>query len=264
MNFYQTVDAKTCNDLVGTIRAAFGNHSLVVVRNVEGAMGGRLSAYEYTNLIRELGRLWTTADELAAESKFQLKDFPEIIKLAHNGLLGNKKLPIHSDGSHHPTRPWPARALLPVVLPKDGATTTTFYDMYSVVDEVEAWFYDSDIVSDVNEILCYHKPAYGTGWAGRWNRLFEIHPRTGRKFVAFDETFIRQIKYGRTEWDEEGIQSEKIEIAAIIRQYALNYDHHWQPTDLVIWDNRGLAHSRTAVTSGEQREMWRITFDLNW
>jgi hypothetical protein len=263
-SFFLVLDASVSTNLAGDIKKAFETKSLIVVRNLTGAMGGRLSAYEYTNLIKEIGRVWSTADELAAESRFQLKDYPEIIKITHDGLLGNKLLPIHSDGSHHPSRPWPGRALLPVILPKDSATVTKFYDLYSVVDEVSEWFEDNEYVSDPNDIRCWHQPAYGTGWAGRWNRLFEIHPRTGQTFVAFDETFIRRIVCKTNEWTPEEVASEKVEVADIIRNQAQSYEHQWLPTDLLLWDNRGLAHSRTAISSGEQREMWRITFDMTW
>ncbi len=259
---YSTIDASLTSDLVGGIKWALGMGSLVVVRNLKGAMGIRLSAYEFTNLMNQIGRVWTTNDELLAESRFQLKDFPEIIRLQHDGLLGSKKLPLHSDGSHHPARPWPARALLPRKLPTDGSAVTTFYDTYEAVSEVRDWFEDDE----ARDILCWHQPAYGTGWAGRWNRLIELHPRTGREFVAFDETFIRRIKLASSgyEWDEERLKSTKVELALILRVNAPRYDHHWEPNDLVIWDNRGLVHSRTAVTEGEAREMWRITFDLLW
>lgn len=257
------------DDLVGGIRLGFETSSLILVENLKGAMNGRLSSYEYTNLLGQIGRVWSTNDELAAEKRHQLPYYPEIITLAHNGLLGSGSLPLHSDGSHHPSRPWPGRALLPVRLPDDDSAKTQFFQLNAHIGI--KWIADF-LGEEVNprRVFCYHRPAYGTGWAGRWNRLIELHPRTGVEFTAFDEPFIHRIRYADWRTDEQvelgpdDLHRFKTGLAESIRENAPQYEHTWKSDHLLIWDNRGLVHSRTKMTPGQTRELWRITFDFTW
>jgi hypothetical protein len=265
------IDADRESDLIGAIRHGLVVNPLIVCRNVRGMSNDRrLSAYEYVNVMRLIGRPWTTADELAAEIRYQVAGFPEIIEIAHDGLLGSKKLPMHSDGSHHPARPYPGRALLPVVLPEDGRTTTLFYDLRTMGGAAREIVHDeiSDGIDPLS-IRCWHQPAYGTGWAGRWQRLLDIDPRTGEEFLAFDEVFINRMRsgngqFGSEEWGAKIVVHFRNLMATRIRQIAPYYEHHWEPNDLLIWVNRGLAHTRDSVTPGQERRMWRITFDLTW
>jgi len=116
------LNAKNEYDIAETIKIGLRSREVVVIRNVTGLdKSGGISAYEFANLMKQVGRVWTTQDELAAEMKFQLPGHPEIIEIAHDGLLGSRDLPLHSDASHHPARPYPARALRPTCLPEDSA-----------------------------------------------------------------------------------------------------------------------------------------------
>lgn len=258
-------DAEKVENLAAEIQNGVSRESsrIIAIRNVLGFGGSRLSAYEYTNLIKQIGRIWTTQDELAAESRYQLVNFPEIIELSHDGLLGSRQLPPHSDLSHHPSRPYPYRSLYPVVLPTDGSGTTTWYSMYRIIDLIP-----KSRLNVLRTMIAWHRPAYGTGWEGRWNRLIELDPITGLEWLAWDKLFVTRLADIHTreileqEYQEE-IQAELNEyMDALMTSPGYQYTHHWAPNDLVVWSNRGLVHTRTQIGSGQSRKMWRITFDL--
>jgi taurine dioxygenase len=42
------------------------------------------------------------------------------------------------------------------------------------------------------------------------------------------------------------------------------YEHHWEPGDLVVWDNVGLQHARGAVGRGAPRTLRRIVIGGGW
>jgi len=114
-------------------------------------------------------------------------------------------------------------------------------------------------------VVCWHQPAYGTGWPGRWARLIEVDPWSGQEYVAYDKLFVKDvhiiiedtlpIRYRAS--DEFRVQMEN----EIDRAMGSPYVHTWELGDIVVWNNRGTLHSRTSITSGQQRRMWRITFD---
>ena len=262
------IDAMETLDIAGAIRNGLRDNELIAVRNLWG-LKGALSPYEYTNLMTQVGRLWTTDDELAAESKFQLPNYPGIIELSDDGLLGDKKLPPHSDASHHPARPYPCRSLLPTVLPPDGSGQTTWYSMYDVAEMMDGFL---SMGPRYDQVVCWHQAAYGTGWPGRWAPLVEVDPWSGRRYISYSKLFVRhhsrRIKdcngYDQLVplGDDEIVNLQR-EIEACV-DISRSYTHNWSLGDLLVWNNSGTAHSRTAIGSGHSRRMWRITFDLVW
>lgn len=249
-------------DLATEINQGLKRNDLVVVRNVKSINGSLLSASEYTNLMNQVGRIWTTNDELKAELRFQLPGYPEIIELTHDGLLGAKSLPLHSDASHHPARPYPARALLPVVLPGDESAETSWISTY---DTGEPKF--APLRELLPRLVGWHGPAYGTGWPGRWSPLLEVDPWSGRQYVSYDRIFVKKLAWITPSGPEELDQHDYDYVVGEVRVFQDSrpaYTHVWKSGDLLIWNNRGTLHSRTAVTPGHSRTMWRITFDLVW
>ncbi len=258
------LDASLERDLASIVHKEIRNSDIVVIRNMFGIGGNLLSAYEYQNFMSMIGRMWTTDDELKAETKFQLPGYPAIIELTHDGLLGSKALPLHSDASHHPARPYPSRSLYPVELPDDESATTSWYSMTEALNTMGGPFQQK-----YRDVVCWHEPAYGTGWAGRWAKLIELDPWSGTEYLAFDEIFIKRFnRLVQTPWGKQErtlMDSEEVEdLKKLIRGCIMApYVHVWKPGDLVIWNNRGTVHSRTQVTPGKARRMWRITFDRN-
>ncbi len=260
------LDLNHTDDLGSRINTALKENEIVVIRDIKSITGGSLAPSEYANLMHQVGRVWTTQDELKAESKFQLPGHSEIIELRHDGLLDTKALPKHTDASHHPTRPFPVRALLAREIPQDGTGKTTWYSTYDIADVL------GPFKRLYGDIVCWHQPAYGTGWAGRWNKLIDVDPMSGRQYVAFDDVFVKQWKritpdsYGidvLVDIPQNEIDSIKFHIYKAIVGESI-YTHEWAPGDLVLWNNRGTMHSREPSTMGKRRVMWRITLDLVW
>ena len=58
-------------------------------------------------------------------------------------------------------------------------------------------------------------------------------------------------------------QAESDALMAEVRSYLYDdsriYTHHWQPGDLLVWDNRWIQHARTAFDESTPRTLRRTT-----
>lgn len=79
-----------------------------------------------------------------------------------------------------------------------------------------------------------------------WHRIVQTHPVSGRKLLYLSLDPI--------EFDQAGLDQGRdlIErVMSLASRPAAVYRHHWQPGDLLIWDNHAMMHSATPTQSYE-------------
>ena len=81
--------------------------------------------------------------------------------------------------------------------------------------------------------------------------LVKIHPETGRTCLT-----IGRHAYGIPGLSEEESEALLEELVEFTCQVPRVYHHHWEPGDVVIWDNRCLLHQATPWNMNEPRVMY--------
>ena len=79
----------------------------------------------------------------------------------------------------------------------------------------------------------------------------------GRKALFVSEHFTTRI-IGLPPARSEALLAE---LFAHSTQPQFVYRHHWQPHDLVFWDNRAVLHLATGVPAGQRRKLYRTTIE---
>ena len=87
--------------------------------------------------------------------------------------------------------------------------------------------------------------------------VVRTHPETGRKALFVSEHFTTRI-IGLPPARSEALLAE---LFAHSTQPQFVYRHHWQPHDLVFWDNRAVLHLATGVPAGQRRKLYRTTIE---
>ena len=87
--------------------------------------------------------------------------------------------------------------------------------------------------------------------------VVRTHPETGRKGLFVSEHFTTRIL---------GLPAARsgallAELFAHSTQPQFVYRHHWQPHDLLFWDNRSVLHLATHVPQGQRRKLYRTTIE---
>jgi taurine dioxygenase len=85
--------------------------------------------------------------------------------------------------------------------------------------------------------------------------LVRTQPETNRKMLYFTPHNAVTILGLETEKAEELLR----ELASIATDPTFAYYHHWEPDDLVLWDNLRMQHAAMGVPLGEGREVRRTT-----
>ena len=81
--------------------------------------------------------------------------------------------------------------------------------------------------------------------------LVKIHPETGRPCLT-----IGRHAYGIPGLSEEESETLLEELVDFTCQTPRVYHHHWEPGDVVIWDNRCLLHQATPWDMDQPRVMY--------
>ena len=83
------------------------------------------------------------------------------------------------------------------------------------------------------------------------------HPETGQPALFVSEHFTTRIL------DVPADESEALlaELYAHSTQPQFVYRHHWQPYDMVFWDNRSVMHLATGCPPDQPRTLYRTTIE---
>ena len=174
--------------------------------------------------------------------------------------LGNRLW--HSDSSYR-TTPAKLSLLSARVVPRRGGETQ-FADMCAAYDAL-----DESMRTEIEGLVCEHSLMYSRGRLGFddfsqeekenfkpvLQTLVRTHPATGRRSLFLSAHAGRIIG-----WPTAAARVLLEELTELATQREFVYTHHWQPLDLVVWDNRRTMHrARRFDEINEVRDMRRTT-----
>jgi taurine dioxygenase len=87
--------------------------------------------------------------------------------------------------------------------------------------------------------------------------VVRTHPETGRKALFVSEHFTTRI-VGLPEDESRALLDELFDHST---RPAHIYRHHWQPQDMVFWDNRSLMHLAAGCPEDQRRKLYRTTIE---
>ena len=173
--------------------------------------------------------------------------------------LGNQLW--HSDSSF---RAVPAKySILSGRIVSTEGGNTEFADMRAAYDAL-----DSKTKRDVEDLVCDHSLIYSRGTLGFdeltaderamfrpvKQRLVRTHPITGRKSL-----FLSSHAGAIEGWPVPEARAFLRDLVEHATQSCFVYVHHWQPYDLVMWDNRQTMHRVRRFDVNTVRDMRRTT-----
>lgn len=221
------------------IRSEFVDKGFVHIRNEQPAAASDLLA-----LAESFGPV--------LEGARHTRDHPAIQIISDTGLFGDQDLPWHNDFSYG------EGDFFGTLLcnRKNGeAAATSFVDM-----AVAAAALPSEECARLRDVTGhYYLPAammsdfYSDKQERSMKRARSMrplvfdHPATGRPVLYFSPGTLRRVRGGDV--DIEGL---------ITHCEALAFDHHWQPNDVLLYDNFRVMHRRPPFVG--KRELWRIQF----
>jgi len=178
------------------------------------------------------------------------------------GSLAEGDIEFHSDGIYI-EKPL-AATMLYCVIPTIHGGETAFVNMYSAYDSLP-----DEIKIRIEELKALHAFTYNsrresdnaarkTNWddvAHFVHPVVRTHPVTGRRALYVNRLMTQEIT---------GIDPvESREILDILYTHIENpdfmYEHVWRKGDVLLWDNRCLAHARRDFPPEETRLMKRLT-----
>lgn len=227
------------NSATDQIKSDFLTKGFVHLRNEQPAAASDLLA-----LAESFGPLLTTDRHTP--------DHPAIQIIGETGLFGDQDLPWHNDFSYGE-----GEFVGTLLSNREGGhlATTRFVDM-----EVAA----ATLPDEERERLRgltghYFLPAammsdfYTEGQERQMKRarskrpLVFDHPATGRPVLYFSPGTLRRVTGG------------DVDIQALLQHCEKHaFEHHWQPGDILLYDNYRMMHARGPFQG--QRTLWRIQF----
>ena len=246
------------DETVAAIRAAWLDHLVLVFR------GQKLSDAALVAFSKRLGDL----DTVPGWEPFSPDGFPEVLTISNVtqgdtaiGVLGDGEAAWHSDMTYL-DRPPPASILYGLETPPEGGDTC-YMSMYAALDGLPADLrreitgktlnHDSSYDSS-GELRSTHDPVRDVSDApGARHPIISAHPETGRAALYLGRRLNAYV-VGEALADSEALLDR---LWAHCDQEKFTYRHHWQPGDLVMWDNRCTMHRRDPFDSAARRVMHR-------
>jgi taurine dioxygenase len=253
----RSMDAET----LGVIRAALGEHSLLLFRGQS-----ELDPLAQIAFSEQLGEL-----EKHVLSDFCLPGFPEIFVVSniiengrHIGAYNGSKT-YHSDLAYLP-EPSLGSVFRCLECPEEGGETA-FISMYAVYDALPP---------DDQEWLAAHTAVFDYAWdyerrhGGVRPPLTEAqkravppieqpcvrkHPDSGRAALYVSPTWVRCFG-GMSDEDSRERLDELLDFAT---QDKFAYYHQWQPDDVLVWDNRSSMHRVCPYDDADTRRLMHRT-----
>lgn len=174
-----------------------------------------------------------------------------------DGLFGNGELSFHSDLSFTP-HILKARSLYALVLPSaaEPGGATLFSDVTLACEEL-----DPELRAKVKGLKARFEAVYpyddGPVVVEYERPLIDIHPGTGRPFIAASRAVTKEI-----------IGMERAEFRPLLKALWAHmekpkyvYAHRWQLDELVLWDNIAVQHARTSFDPREKRALRAVSID---
>ena len=243
--------------LFAAIYQAFLDYQVLLFRS------GEIPPARQVEFARRFGEV-----QIHVMNQYHANGYPELYFLSNldeNGQPSGKHpdkgtLSWHTDGSWRPET-GQATIMYAVEVPETGGETH-FCDMYGAYDRLsEAWKTRLADLKAIHNLDFSRRRRHGEDPMTEQQKrevppvahpIIRTHPETGRRsvFLGDHAETIEGMDYqaGR----------ELIEqLNAMITPPELVYQHHWQPGELVVWDNRCLLHRATAYDAAQDRRVIR-------
>lgn len=226
-------------DLVADIQKLLWEHGLVLLR------GPVLSKAEQTAFSRLFGELETfPADRLVSE------DHPSVYPVSNNASRGYTEVGQywHADGSFR-TKPTVLSFFHMVEAASEGGETA-YADMRRA-----AQLLSDETAALAPELMSVH----GSGVV---HSLLRHHPETGRDALFVNLGMIVGLTRPRNPpigISPDASQRILAEIEAILDREDVHFRHHWSDGDLIIADNRRVAHKAFSAPAHTARLLHRTT-----
>ena len=222
---------------LAALREAYDEHQLVLFRGED-----RLSPERQVEISGWFGKVATHFD-----GKMH-------IVLSNENAFGRDRLPFHSDYTFSDA-PFLGISLHAAALPAGGTTT-------SFVSGVHGWAsLPAERQAELAGLTLRHREGPAMTGAAR-DLAFDhplrlVHPKTGKPILFATEYHASRIHQLAPEESDRLIA----EMFAHLYDDRHVYVHHWQPYDLLVWDNLAIQHARTeqADLASGQRDMQRVT-----
>jgi len=173
------------------------------------------------------------------------------------GSLPNGELQFHSDSAFLNT-PLMATLLYSVDIPSRGGNTR-FANNHAAYDALP-----EALKTRLEDLTAINTYDYATQVrTGRYDRskvphaahpVIRTHPETGRKAIYVNRLMTEEIV------NLPAAESDAIlhQLFELIERSEFYYEHVWQESDLLIWDNRCAQHARTDFSPEEGRLVKRV------
>ena len=250
---------------VATIQQAWDEHLVLLFRGQNISQDDQL---RFAANFGELGARKKAPEQLRdlVEGKLQLD--PRVLLVSNMkengvplGAFGDGDMWFHID-SGYSERPYKYTFIYGLKLPSTGGNTLfgNMYKAYDAVPERLKKLLTGKRALHVHEYKRNEKVDANTDISKvpHWfHPVFITHPRTGRKSLFVDRLMTARIE-GFSAQDSDDILAELYEIG---ENPATVYEHEWQLSDFVMWDNLATIHARTYFPKEEDRMLRRCTIE---
>jgi taurine dioxygenase len=231
LDLAQPYDAPT----VAALRDAYARHHLLLLRNQP------CTAAEQARFARLFGEV-----ELRERNRIQAMepDTQHVSNVRADGVFGKGDLDFHLDQLFQPM-PLKALILAAIEVP-DAGGDTVFADATAVAALLPA-----ALRAEAAAATCRHAYTFAGSLADDWNVQEASFSQTQPMLWPVPGSDQRALWVNKLTTVEVLGRSpaEGCEMMAAVRaplyDEAIQYRHHWQPGDLVLWNNRTLQHART-------------------
>jgi taurine dioxygenase len=246
------------------LHAAHLQHHVLVFRDL------RITPQQQVDFSRRFGPL-----QIHVLRQFQLAGHPEILVVANiveNGQpigLGDAGAYWHSDLSYK-DKPSLGSMLHAQELPSEGGDTL-FADQHAAYDTLPEDLKQrlQGLKAEHSYLAKYEALRARNPWRQKLTQaqidevppavqpVVRTHPETGRKALFVSEHFTTRI-VGLPEDESAALLQQ---LFAHSTQPAFVYRHHWQPHDMVFWDNRSVLHLAAGCPDHLRRRLNRTTIE---
>lgn len=241
LDLRQPLDAAT----VAQLHGAFHDHCLLLFRNQQLSKADQVRFSGYFG--EPVPHPTNTRDRDPAYPAITvISNIVEAGKAV--GALGNDEIHFHADLVFLHT-PGSVSLLYCVETPVHGGDTlwSNGYAGYAALDPTH-----QQRIADLKAVYIHAKPDYNPPIPPE-HPLVCTHPETGRKTLFFSPNAAKRV-VGMDEGESRHLLAD---LYAHATQDRFVWRHHWQPGDLVMWDNRCTMHRREAFDNRERRLMYR-------
>jgi len=246
LDLSQPFDAAT----TAALQAAYARHHLLLLRDQP------CTAADQARFARLFGEV-----ELRERNRIQAMepDTQHVSNVRADGVFGRGDLDFHLDQLFQPM-PLKALILAAIEVPEEGGDTV-FADATAV-----APLLPEGLRAEAEAATCRHAYTFAGSLADDWNvtdaatttlsqlqpMLWPVPGSAARALWVNKLTTVEVI--GRSPAESREMMAA---VRAPLYDEAIQYRHHWQPGDLVLWNNRTLQHARTPFDESLPRTLRR-------